>query len=278
MLALKRGILQEERSHLGSWEPTNELISFVGQNLKTPNHEHVFTWFLGQLWAPQMGSIRFIQSMISLSRSGDRIVYCLACFDRISWGVSGLSCFILDQLHFRSECVQLDVLVLCCAGLNAKPLWPWDSTYRSLNLASQASQVGEWQPSKKRRADYVIRQNKTGANTQRLDTVIVHWGGAPQLLVIFSWTSTSTILRNLLVGHGWPCLAIVQIPNLNCSPWRLMALDGWDLWKCRRLLAREASKNHSFMYSGVSICQRPVDTHIYIYIAKCIFLGRVKVR
>ena len=70
---------------------------------------------------------------------------------------------------------------------------------------------------------------------------------------------------------GWPWLAIVQIPNLNCSPWRLMALDGWDLWKCRRLLAREASKNHSFMYSGVSICQRPVDTHTHIYILRNAF-------
>jgi hypothetical protein len=49
----------------------------------------------------------------------------------------------------------------------------------------QISQVSGSE-TQQQREDYVIRQKKMRANTQRLDTVIVHWGGAPQLLVIFS--------------------------------------------------------------------------------------------
>ena len=63
---------------------------------------------------------------------------------------------------------------------------------------------------------------------------------------------------------GWPWLAMVSHCSDSCHFELLaMALDGWDLWKCCRLLAREASKNPTFMYSGVSTYQRPVDTRIY---------------
>lgn len=83
----------------------NMLSSFfhLGQTLGTPNGTRLNTLH------PMMSLSRSW-----LSRSMDRIVYCLACFDRISWGVSGLSCFILDQLRLRRMCAAgCPSFVLC---------------------------------------------------------------------------------------------------------------------------------------------------------------------